>query len=83
MFWPEGTKYEGQFRDGFMKGKGRKIFANGEYYVGEFDNDKANGYGVFKDLNGGKYEGQWVDDKQHGKGKEIWNNGAETYIGEF
>jgi hypothetical protein len=40
-----------------MKGKGRKLFANGEYYVGEFDNDKADGEGVFKDLNGGKYEG--------------------------
>jgi hypothetical protein len=25
----------------------------------------------------------WKDDKQHGQGKEIWNNGAETYEGEF
>jgi hypothetical protein len=66
-----------------MHGKGRKIYSTGEYYVGEFANDMANGYGVFRDINGGRYEGQWKDDKQHGFGKEIWKNGDETYDGEF
>ena len=47
MFWPDGTKYEGQFRNDKQHGYGRKIFANGEYYVGQFANDKANGNGVF------------------------------------
>ncbi len=40
-----------------MCGKGRKLFINGEYYLGEFANDKANGQGTFRDLHGGKYEG--------------------------
>lgn len=47
MFWPDGTKYEGQFKLDKQHGHGRKIFSNGEFYVGEFANDKANGYGVF------------------------------------
>lgn len=58
-----------------MCGQGRKIFANGDYYVGEFSNNVANGYGVFRDIKGGIYEGDWKDEKQHGFGKEIWNNG--------
>lgn len=57
MFWPDGTKYEGQFKWDQPRGKGRKIFSNGEYYIGNFGNGKANGYGIFQDLNGGKYEG--------------------------
>ncbi len=38
---------------------------------------------MFQDISGGKYEGSWFNDKQHGFGKETWNNGAETYEGEF
>eukprot|EP00347_Sterkiella_histriomuscorum_P018187 403346458 len=83
MFWPDGTKYEGQFQNDYQTGYGRKLFSNGEFYIGNFQNDKANGFGVFQDLNGGKYEGNWKEDKQNGFGKEIWNNGAETYEGEF
>lgn len=63
FFGRDHSKYEGQFKADKMHGKGRKIYANGEYYVGDFANDMANGYGVFRDLNGGRYEGQWKDDK--------------------
>jgi len=64
-----------------MSGFGRKIFANGEFYEGQFARGMANGRGTYKDLNGGRYEGEWKDDKQEGQGTEVWNNGAETYIG--
>ena len=47
MFWEDGTKYEGQFKLDQPHGKGRKIFSNGEYYIGHFAYGKANGYGIF------------------------------------
>jgi hypothetical protein len=58
-----------------------KYLQTEKYYEGFFREGKANGSGIFQDLNGGKYEGEWKDDKQHGFGKEIWNNGDETYEG--
>lgn len=35
------------------------------YYIddGEWENDKANGYGIYSHTNGSKYEGCWKDDK--------------------
>lgn len=63
LFYDDGTKYEGNFRNGYMSGKGRKLFVNGEYYEGEFLKDQANGQGTFRDLHGGKYEGYWKNDK--------------------
>lgn len=47
MFWPDGTKFEGQFRENKANGKGRKIYSNGEFYVGEFKDDKCHGKGVY------------------------------------
>jgi len=47
MFWPDGTKYEGTFHNDQPHGYGRKIFANGEYYEGLFEEGKANGHGMF------------------------------------
>jgi hypothetical protein len=47
MFWPDGTKYEGDFLNNHPQGYGRKIFANGEYYEGYFQDGKANGHGTF------------------------------------
>ena len=43
MFWPDGTKYEGTFHYDLPHGYGRKIFANGEYYEGNFWEGKAQG----------------------------------------
>ncbi len=31
--------YEGEFKDGMMHGKGRKIYQDGSYYIGNFRND--------------------------------------------
>jgi hypothetical protein len=62
MFWPDGTKYEGQFLEDMPHGKGRKIYHNGDYYYGDFERDKAHGFGLFVDIKGGKYEGQWEND---------------------
>jgi hypothetical protein len=31
-------------------------------FDGEWQDDKANGYGVYTHVNGAKYEGHWKDD---------------------
>lgn len=49
--------------------------ANGDIYEGNWKDDKANGYGIFIDLNNNaKYEGYWLDDQQHGEGIETWGD---------
>lgn len=45
------------------------IYADGEKYVGEWQNDKKNGKGVLFTTNEArKYIGQFKDDKPHGHG---------------
>lgn len=34
MTWPDGNRYEGEFKQGKMDGDGTKIFANGNKYIG-------------------------------------------------
>ena len=38
-------------------------FKNLLFMIGSWENDKANGYGVFTHANGSKYQGEWKDDK--------------------
>ena len=41
----DGTKYEGYFVDGKMQGQGKSIHKGGNIYIGNFINNKFNGYG--------------------------------------
>ena len=42
-------------------GEGRIIYANGDVYEGNWENDLPNGEGVMSYFNGNKYDGQWSD----------------------
>ena len=53
-----------------------------ERYVGMFENDKINGYGVYTWRDGDEYKGEWKDDKMHGDGVFTWKNG-DKYDGQF
>ena len=72
QIWPNGSIYEGYWRNGKTHGKGRLIHADGDVQEGDWVEDKAHGYGSYVHNDGSKYEGGWVNDKQHGKGKEKW-----------
>lgn len=50
--------------------------------LGEFENERASGYGVYNHSNGSKYEGAWLDDSQHGTGIECWID-KSIYKGEY
>jgi len=41
---------------------GKKLFNIIFKIAGEWKNDKANGYGVYKHVNGARYEGYWKND---------------------
>jgi hypothetical protein len=55
--WPDGAKYEGDWRDGMAQGRGTFHHANRDLYTGEFYMDRANGYGAYIHENGQRYEG--------------------------
>lgn len=39
------------------------IHGEGDYYTGDWLNDKAHGLGKYTHTDGSKYEGEWKDDK--------------------
>lgn len=86
--------YEGEFFNGLPHGKGRRylsggkiregIFVQGNYYVGETANGKANGKGCLYDIYDNLvYEGNFLDGFQHGEGKVYNHRGVLWYEGAF
>lgn len=57
--------YDGEWSKGKMKGEGKYQYADGETYIGKFENNWPHGHGVAKYSNGGKYEGEWLKGKYH------------------
>lgn len=83
IVFKDGSKYQGQTKNGMFNGKGRMNHLNGDIYQGEFVDGKAHGDGVYIDQSGTKYEGQWQNNMYHGEGKEIFNFGSVGYQGDF
>lgn len=48
-----------------------------ESYMGEWKNDKRNGFGVSERSNGMKYEGEWLNNKRHGYGCTVFPDGTK------
>lgn len=38
----------------------------GDYYIGDWKDDKNEGYGVYVHADKSRYEGHWKDDARHG-----------------
>lgn len=58
-------------------GQGKMTYASGNYYEGEWANNKRNGHGTMNWLTTQeKYEGNWVDNFQSGFGAHIWLDGS-------
>ena len=79
----DSAKYEGEFKNDKKCGKGKIVFDSGDTYVGEFSDNKFNGYGHyiwFK--NGHEYKGYYLNGKFHGQGFYKWGKN-EYYKGEY
>jgi hypothetical protein len=61
---------------------GAETYANGNKYVGEYKDGKANGQGTVTYLDGEKYVGEWKDGKGNGQGTATFVDG-EKYVGEY
>lgn len=48
-----------------------------ETYMGEWKNDKRNGFGISERSNGMKYEGEWANNKRHGYGCTVFPDGSK------
>ena len=77
-----GDKYEGEYVDGQLNGKGKYTFLDGNVYEGEWINSKMTGKGIFSFSDGGIYEGDLIDGAFHGKGKLLQPDGS-IYEGDF
>ena len=64
----DGTKYDGNWRDGYKEGKGTMAYASGSKYVGAWQNDMKNGEGTMTYASGDKYVGTWKDNLRNGEG---------------
>ena len=94
--WSSGERYEGEWEDGVMHGKGIYYYADDfkdedrtrandrmHRYEGEFVGGKFNGNGQKHMSNGDSYDGGFQNGKFHGRGTYFSQETGETYIGGF
>ena len=82
-----GTRYEGEFKDGSPNGRGVFYYLEdnqwkGDRYEGEWKDGKQHGKGAYYHASGDRYEGEWKDGKRHGKGAYDYADG-DRYEGEY
>lgn len=65
LYYKDGTiKYEGDFIEGKFEGTGKYTFESGNYYIGEWSDNKMNGIGKYYNKDGTvKHDGHFRNDK--------------------
>ncbi|XP_047443417.1 ankyrin repeat and MYND domain-containing protein 1 isoform X2 [Mugil cephalus] len=74
--WPDGSRYEGEFVNGFKHGKGRYSWRNGEYYEGSFYKDYRHGDGQYFWPTGHKFIGKFYLNRKEGYGQQVFPDGS-------
>ena len=83
---PDGSKYEGSFKDGRFSGEGKLLWPDGENYFGEWKEGNPDGKGIYNFANGDVYEGDYKNGKRSGTGKFTHGPGdweGDVYEGEW
>lgn len=79
---PDGSVYEGWFKDGAFDGKGTINYADGRTYTGEFKYGLFDGKGTLTYLDGSQYKGGFVEGELDGQGVLTYADGS-VYKGKF
>ena len=66
----------------FKTSNANKIHSNGKKYIGEWIDNKRDGFGTNVWPDGSKYIGEWKEGKQNGVGTFTFSNGAKD-VGEW
>ena len=57
--------------NGIPHGRGRRVYANGDVYVGTFDKGKRHGNGTMTYINGVVYGGEWFQNRSMRRGGRL------------
>ncbi|HAS81194.1 MAG TPA: hypothetical protein DCS43_00580 [Verrucomicrobia bacterium] len=80
--FPNGDRYEGEFRHGLMHGWGVYVTKLGDRYEGRFENDLRSGSATQTTASGERYTGLFVKGIRHGRGSLTMVDGTR-YAGDF
>ncbi len=72
---PDGSTYEGDFKDNKRHGYGLWIRPDGTKYAGMWENNKPHGEGTLILADGMVYSGMWKMGKRHGHGTLTYPDG--------
>lgn len=65
----DGSRYEGEFENGEINGKGERHYADGTVYQGRFHAGEKHGYGEITYARTGEwYKGEWNLNVRQGQG---------------
>lgn len=68
--YPDGSKYEGYFKNGQPHGEGVFSYLNGDIYRGSFYMGFPNGQGELTEFNGNSLKGFWKEGEFRGNNEE-------------
>ena len=63
MYYNNGDRYEGDYRNSKKEGKGIYYYNDGSRYEGDFKNGKKDGEGIIYYADGTKEIGEFSDDE--------------------
>lgn len=72
--WNDGSRYEGNFKNGERNGEGIYYYPKGAKFVGNQLRGKRHGWGTYHYPSGSKYVGEWKQEVREGKGS-IYSKG--------
>ena len=80
--YPDGSSYEGEFREGMRHGVGTYVWPDGDTFHGCWRENQQEGHGTYTWAVGGAYEGEFRNDKRQGKGVYVSADG-DRYDGTY